>query len=63
MLQQVLDASLGQFARVGFSLHELDDHSLELRHDGERAYVFGNHATIPVIHECCRLHLNQYHAG
>jgi hypothetical protein len=63
MLQKVLNASLGHFQRAGFTLDVLDGHAVALKHDGVQEYVFSNHVTIPVIHECCRLHLEEHHLG
>ena len=57
-LQSILNAALGEYQSKGFCLTELDDHVLMLYYQDELVGVLSQGgATIPVIHEACREHL------
>jgi hypothetical protein len=63
-LQSVLDAALGEYQSKGFCLTELSDHMLMLHYRGEMVGVFSQSgATVPVIHEVCREHLESLSAS
>ena len=56
--QSILNAALGEYQSKGFRLVEPDDHCLYLYYQDERIGVLSQGgATIPVIHEACREHL------
>lgn len=57
--QSVLDAGLGEFAELGFSLEEESDHILELYFkDKCIARYIQEQLTIPILREGCRNYLN-----
>ena len=57
-LQSILNAALGEYQSKGFRLAEFDDHALNLYYQDEWIGVLSQGgATIPVIHEACRMYL------
>jgi len=57
-LQSILNAALGEYQFKGFRLVEFGDHALNLYYQDEWVGVISQgSATIPVIHEACREHL------
>ena len=57
-LQSILDATLGEYSAKGFELVEPDDHVLELHyHDDVVARFLQAGATIPMVRDACREHL------
>lgn len=64
LMQEVLNASLGDYSHIGFTLHELDDHFLELRFMGKHVGYFSSvGATIAGIHEACQIYLRAHEFG
>ena len=62
--QSVLNAALGPYQSKGFRLMEFDDHILMLYYRDEVVGVLSQSgATIPVIHEACRKHLETLSAS
>ena len=56
--QSILNAALGDYRAQGFRLHEQDDHTISLAHDGEQVAVFSQSgATIIAIHRECSSHI------
>ena len=63
-LQSILDAALGEYQPIGFRLMELDDHILVLHYRDEMVGAISlGRATVPVIHEACREHLESLNAS
>jgi len=57
-LQSMLNAALGEYRPKGFRLVEPDDHCLYLYYQNEWIGIISQgRATIPVIREACREHL------
>ena len=53
--QSIRDAALGEYADMGFSIKEPDDHFTELYFkDKKIATYYQTALTIPVLHEGCR---------
>jgi len=62
--QSILNAALGEYQSKGFCLVEPDDHCLYLYYQDEWIGVISQGgATIPVIHEACRAHLEFLNAS
>lgn len=57
MQANVLPAALGEYAAKGFELVEIDDHLLDLKHEGEVIGHFTQHATIEALRSTCESHL------
>ena len=57
-LQSICNAALGEYQSKGFRLVEMGDHILRLYYQDELVGVLSQGgATIPVLHEACREHL------
>ena len=62
--QSILNAALGEYQSMGFRLVGPDTHILELYCNDDMVGRFNQtRATIPVIHEACREHLESLSAS
>jgi len=60
MLKEVLAACLGDYYNVGFTLEEIDDHSLELRFkDNTIGHFSSVGATVAGVREACQDYLTK----